>query len=288
MDNLPGEWTELARSGADVAVGMALDIAAALAILIIGWIVAAWARRAVERALGRMPGMDLTLRPFIASAVRYAVLAFTVVAVLAKFGVQTTSIIAALGAIGLAIGLALQGTLQNIAAGVMLLLLRPFNVGDYIDAAGTAGTVERIGLFITELTTYDGIYLAVPNAQLWNRPVLNYSRLPTRRLDVPVGVAYGDDIERGLAVLQTVMQEDSRVLATPSPKTMVNELGDSAVVLNLRCWVSADDYWTMKYEYQARVKQALEAAGLSIPFPQRDVHLHQVPDTSSLSAKAGT
>lgn len=277
MENLPREMEELARAASDIIARTSLDVIAALAILILGWIVAGWSRRTVDRALARMPRMDATLRPFLASSVRYALLAFTVVAVLAKFGVETTSIIAALGAIGLAIGLALQGTLQNIAAGVMLLLLRPFNVGDYVDAGGTAGTVDSIGLFVTELTTFDGIYLAVPNSQLWNCPILNYSRLPARRLDVAVGVSYDDDIETGLAVLLDMMRADERVRAEPEPKSMVMTLGDSAVTLNMRCWVAAADYWPMRFEYQHRVKQALEAAGLSIPFPQRDVHIRSAP-----------
>ncbi|MEK9942780.1 MAG: mechanosensitive ion channel domain-containing protein, partial [Gammaproteobacteria bacterium] len=139
------------------------------------------------------------------------IIAITLVAVLARLGIQTTSIIAVLGAAGLAIGLALQGTLQNIAAGIMLLILRPFKVGDYIDAGGTAGTVDEIGLFTTDMTTFDGIYLSVPNSALWNTSILNYTRLPTRRLDIPVGIAYEDDVEKAMALLLEKLRADSRV-----------------------------------------------------------------------------
>ena len=171
-------------------ISFGLEIAAALAILALGWWLAGRVQKLILRTLDRLPRMDTTLKPFISSVARYAIIAITLVAVLARLGIQTTSIIAVLGAAGLAIGLALQGTLQNIAAGIMLLLLRPFKVDDYIDAGGIAGTVNEIGLFTTDMTTYDGVYRSVPNASLWNTSILNYSRLPTRRLDVPVGIAY--------------------------------------------------------------------------------------------------
>ena len=173
----------------DQITSYALDGVSALVILLVGWWIAGRAHFLVRRALDRVPRIDDTLKPFLSSTVRYFVIVITVVAVLAEFGVQTTSIIAVLGAAGLAIGLALQGTLQNIAAGIMLLILRPFRVGEYIDAGGVAGTVDAINLFTTDMTTYDGIYRSVPNAELWNRNILNYSRNPTRRLDLPLGIS---------------------------------------------------------------------------------------------------
>ncbi|HJM01210.1 MAG TPA: mechanosensitive ion channel [Arenicellales bacterium] len=253
----------------------ALDAVGALVILLVGWWIAGRTQYLVRRALDRVPRIDDTLKPFLSSSVRYFVIVITFVAVLAEFGVQTTSIIAVLGAAGLAIGLALQGTLQNIAAGIMLLVLRPFRVGEYIDAGGVSGTVDAINLFTTDMTTYDGIYRSVPNAELWNRNILNYSRNPTRRLDIPVGIAYEDDVERALDLLLSHLSQDTRVLPDPEPQVLVTGLGDSSVDLTLRCWTSRTDFWPLRFELNKKVKLWLDAAGISIPFPQRDVHLYR-------------
>ncbi len=255
-----------------------IDVVGALAILIIGWMVAGWIRGAVNKALGRVPNMDETLRPFLSNLVRWFVLAFVIVAVLGQFGVETTSIIAVLGAAGLAIGLALQGTLSNVAAGVMLLVLRPFKVGDFIDAGGLAGTVVEIGLFTSELKTADGVYIMAPNSQIWNSTITNFSRNPTRRVDVLIGIAYDDDIDKGQSVLQELMDADARVLRDPAPATMVMSLGDSSVNINMRCWVNAGDYWGVLFDLTKAAKTAVEGAGLSIPFPQQDVHMHNAAE----------
>ncbi|NDA15011.1 MAG: mechanosensitive ion channel family protein [Gammaproteobacteria bacterium] len=233
-----------------LATEYGFDLLAGIATLVFGWWLAGRAKK-----------------------LRYAIIAITLVAVLARLGIQTTSIIAVLGAAGLAIGLALQGTLQNIAAGIMLLILRPFKVGDYIDAGGTAGTVDEIGLFTTDMTTFDGIYLSVPNSALWNTSILNYTRLPTRRLDIPVGIAYEDDVEKAMALLLEKLRADSRVLSDPEPQVMVTALGESSVDLNLRCWSVREDFWALKFDLNKNSKLWLDAAGISIPFPQRDVHL---------------
>ena len=253
----------------------ALDAVGALVILLVGWWIAGRTQYLVRRALDRVPRIDDTLKPFLSSSVRYFVIVITFVAVLAEFGVQTTSIIAVLGAAGLAIDLALQGTLQNIAAGIMLLVLRPFRVGEYIDAGGVSGTVDAINLFTTDMTTYDGIYRSVPNAELWNRNILNYSRNPTRRLDIPVGIAYEDDVEQALDLLLSPLSQDTRVLPDPEPQVLVTGLGDSSVDLTLRCWTSRTDFWPLRFELNKKVKLWLDAAGISIPFPQRDVHLYR-------------
>ena len=253
----------------------ALDAFGALVILLVGWWIAGRTQYLVRRALDRVPRIDDTLKPFLSSSVRYFVIVITFVAVLAEFGVQTTSIIAVLGAAGLAIGLALQGTLQNIAAGIMLLVLRPFRVGEYIDAGGVSGTVDAINLFTTDMTTYDGIYRSVPNAELWNRNILNYSRNPTRRLDIPVGIAYEDDVEQALDLLLSHLSQDTRVLPDPEPQVLVTGLGDSSVDLTLRCWTSRTDFWPLRFELNKKVKLWLDAASISIPFPQRDVHLYR-------------
>ena len=259
----------------DQLASYALDAVGALVILLVGWWIAGRAQYLVRRALDRVPRIDDTLKPFLSSSVRYFVIGITFVAVLAEFGVQTTSIIAVLGAAGLAIGLALQGTLQNIAAGIMLLVLRPFRVGEYIDAGGVSGTVDAINLFTTDMTTYDGIYRSVPNAELWNRNILNYSRNPTRRLDIPVGIAYEDDVEQALDLLLSHLSQDTRVLPDPEPQVLVTGLGDSSVDLTLRCWTNRTDFWSLRFELNKKVKLWLDAAGISIPFPQRDVHLYR-------------
>ena len=256
-----------------LAVDYGLDLVGALLLLIGGWIIAAWVRRLVRRQLDRIGGADPTITGFVATLARYLVLIVVVIAVLAQFGVQTASILAVLGTIGLGVGLALQGTLSNIAGGMVLLFLRPFRVGDYVDAGGKAGTVEEIGLFSTQLTTFDGVYLTVPNSQIAAEPILNYSRNATRRIDVAVGIAYDDDVERGMAALQAVLEADERVLAEPAPQVMVIALADSSVNLNMRCWTRTEDFWALTFDLNHKAKAAVEGAGLSIPFPQHDVHI---------------
>jgi len=258
---------------ADMLTNYGMDILGAVVLLIIGWNVAGWVQRLVARGLDRIPRMDETLKPFIARLVWWVIIIFVLVAVLNQFGVQTTSIIAVLGAAGLAIGLALQGTLANVAAGVMLLILRPFNAGDYVDAGGDSGTVVEVGLFNTELRTFDGLCRMIPNAKIWGNTITNFSRNPTRRLDIPVGVSYGDDVNGAMAVLMKMLEADDRVLDDPVPEVMVKELGDSAVVLNLRCWAGRDDYWAAVWDVTRNAKLALDKAGYTIPFPQRDIHI---------------
>ncbi len=259
----------------DLGIQYGLEVLGALIILIGGWTVAGWVRRNLLRMLGRAPRIDETLKRVIANVVRYAILVFVLIAVLAQFGIQTASIIAVLGTAGLAIGLALQGTLQNIAAGIMLLFLRPFRVGDYVDAEGLAGTVEEIGLFTTQMRTYDGIYVEVPNGQIWTRTITNYSRVTARRLDLVVGIGYEDDIDKAQAALMDLLVKDERVNDDPAPQVMVKELGESSVNLNLRCWIAPGDYWSLRFDLTKAVKQRLDAEGITIPFPQRDVHLFQ-------------
>lgn len=259
----------------DLGFKYVFDVTLALVILIAGFIVSAWAQRWARRTLAKVKGLDDTLEPFIAGLIRYTILVVVFVAVLAQFGVHTTSIIAVLGAAGLAIGLALQGTLANIAAGMMLLFLRPFRVNDYIDADGIAGTVEEIGLFVTQMRTFDGLYVSVPNNQLWNATITNYSRNRTRRLDIPVGVGYDDDLKTAKQVLTDLIASDDRVLNDPAPLVIVKSLDDSAVTLEIRLWASIDDFWSLKWDLTEGIKTSLDKAGISIPFPQRDVHIYE-------------
>lgn len=255
-----------------------LQIIGALAILIIGWMIAGWVKNTVYKALSRIERMDDTLKPFIASVARYLILVFVLVGVLNQFGVETTSIIAVLGAAGLAVGLALQGTLSNVAAGVMLLLLRPFRAGDYVEAGSVAGTIKEIGLFATELTTPQGVCILAPNADMWGSAITNYSRNPTRRADISVGIAYGDDIDVARKALMDLMMGDERVNKDPEPVVFVTLLGDSSVNLQMRCWANNDVFWPLYFHLTEASKAAVENAGCSIPFPQRDVHMIPVKE----------
>ena len=252
----------------------ALDIVGALLLLIAGWVVAGWIEKHTGKVLKRIDRVDATLRSFVTNLVRYAILVLVMIAVFAQFGIQTTSIIAVLGAAGLAVGLALQGTLANIAAGVLLLFLRPFRVGESIDAGSIAGTVREIGLFSTELQTWDGIYLMVPNSQLASAAIQNYSRLPTRRLNLVIGISYTDDIDKTLKVLSELLQNDERILDDPAHQVMVKELAESSVNINLRCWTNRENYWSLRFDLTKQAKQRLDEYDISIPFPQRDVHLY--------------
>lgn len=262
------------------------NLAGALVLLIVGWWLAARVARGVGRLLKRTR-VDDTLHHILTTLVRYTILAVVLIAVLGQLGIQTTSILAALGALGLAVGLAMQGTLSNIAAGIMILWLKPFRSGDYIDAEGISGTVKQVGLFTSEMESFDGLYQFVPNSQLWNRQVTNYSRLPTRMVDLVFGIAYDDDIALGKQTLMELATADPRTNAEPAPNVFVSNLGDSAVELNLRVWTATSDYWPFKRALTEQGKLALEKAGLSIPFPQRDVHHYGVPAESAPRQPAG-
>jgi small conductance mechanosensitive channel len=273
-------------------VSYSLSALGAIILLIAGYFVAGFAERSVFAGLGHVRGFDATLRQFFARIARYAILMFVVIMVLGQFGVQTASIIAAIGAIGLAIGLALQGTLQNIAAGIMLLALRPFRVGEYVEVGSVAGTVEDIGLFATRLRAVDGIYLLSPNSELWNKPVKNFTRNRTRRNDITVGIDYGDDIALAQKTLVDLAIRDKRVLAEPAPASFVASLGESAVDITLRYWTAPSDFLATKMDLTKAAKLAFDDNGLSIPFPQQvityqDGSLKQVT-TADLKGPAGS
>lgn len=246
---------------------------ATLLILVVGYIVARWASAAFYKVLSRNENFDRTLLPIARAVVRYAILIFVLIAALAQLGVQTTSVLAVLGAAGLAIGLALQGTLSNIAAGMMLLWLRPFGVGDYIETSTAAGTVRELGLFVTHLDSFDGIYRFVPNSELWNTTLINYSRNPTRMTNMEVGISYASDIERARQIMLDLANADERVVKDPEPVVFVDVLGDSAVVLRYRVWIGSADYWTTQRYLLEETKRRFDAAGVEIPFPQRVVHM---------------
>ncbi|TWG94678.1 small conductance mechanosensitive channel [Mesorhizobium sp. J18] len=254
-------------------VAYSFSIAGAIILLIVGYFLAGVLERWAYGGLGKFSAFDETLRKFLSKTIRYAVLILVGVTVLAQFGVQTASIIAALGAAGLAIGLALQGTLQNIAAGIMLLALKPFRVGEYIDTGNVAGTVQEIGLFATELKAADGVFVMAPNSELWNTPVINYSRNNLRRYDLEIRIGYNDDINLAQELLAALAASDKRVLDNPAPETFVMTLGESAVNVTLRYWTRTSDFWQTRFDLTKAVKRAFDENGITIPFPQRELRL---------------
>lgn len=245
-----------------------LNLVVALAIIVAGWMIAGWADKAARRTLERSPRVDRTLIPIIATLIRYIILITMVIAVLDRFGIQTASLLAVLGAAGLAIGLALQGTLSNVSAGFMLLVLRPFKVGDYIEVANHAGTVREIGLFATILVSFDGIWRQLPNGTVWGNPVINYSREPSRMINLTLGIDYDDDAEAAMEIVREVIAAEPRIQAEPAPVVAVGELGASSVDLIVRGWASREDFWATKWDLQKALKARLGAAGITIPFPQ--------------------
>ena len=249
-----------------------INVVGALVIIVVGFMVAGWARRALERALSRSGKMDATLVRFFGSLVRYAIIAFVIIAALQQFGVEATSLVAVFGAAGLAIGLALQGTLSNVAAGVMLLMFRPFKIGDFVDIGGKTGTVKEVGLFTTELATGDNVKIIMPNGQIWGQAIANFSANPTRRVDLMMGIDYGDNIDTAMATINRVIGEETRALTDQDSTVAVAELADSSVNLVVRDWVNAADYWGVRWDLTKKLKEQLEADGISIPFPQQTVH----------------
>ncbi|MEE9587923.1 MAG: mechanosensitive ion channel domain-containing protein [Hyphomicrobiaceae bacterium] len=249
----------------------ALNLVTAILIIVAGSICAGWVYRGIRARLSSVEGFDATLIPIIAQVGRYFIYILTLVLVLAEFGVQTTSIIAVLGAAGLAIGLALQGTLQNVASGLMLLLLRPYRIGDYVEAGGTAGTVDEIGLFMTRMHTPQNLFVAVPNSKVFGDTIVNYSMRAQRRLDLLVGISYDDDIDKAVKVLESLVGADERFLKKPAPLVIVKALGDSSVDLEIRAWVRRAQYMEVYWDTVRAVKYALDDAGISIPYPHRQI-----------------
>lgn len=251
----------------DAALALALNVIYAIVILTVALYLSGWMRRRINGLAEHHPRLDPTLFSFVGNLAKYLVLLLAVVFVLSRFGIQTTSLVALIGAAGLAIGLALQGTLSNLAAGVMIVLFRPFRVGDAIDAGDASGTVREISLFSTELRTYDGLQVIVPNGDIWASAITNYSANPQRMVDLTVGVAYDTNLRRAREVLAAVLAAEPRILREPAPFVKVKELGDSAVTLHVRGWVARGDYLDTRCDVTEAVKTALDAAGIDIPFP---------------------
>ena len=257
----------------DFGVEYGLNLLTIIVLLIAGLWGSKLLARIVRARLEATPGMDETLIPFIVQVIRYGILLFTFILVLAEFGVQTASIITVVGAAGLAIGLALQGTLQNVAAGIMLLIVRPIRVGDYVEAGGAGGTVKEIGFFLTRMQTGQGLIISVPNSKIFSDTITNYSMNNTRRIDILVGISYEDDIDRAVQVLSGLLLADKRVMKHPEPVVIVKALGESSVDLEMRAWSRRTDYWNTKCDLTRAIKYALDDAGISIPYPHRQIVL---------------
>jgi small conductance mechanosensitive channel len=265
-----------------------INVLGALLTLMAGYVVAGWLHRLINRAMRKSVKIDPVFHEVPGKVVRIAVLVFTVIAVLNRFGVETTSLIALLGAAGLAIGLALQGTLSNVAAGVMILFFRPFKIGDAVQLDGNVYIIDNLDFFICKAHLPDGPLVFIPNSKIWGQTIVNLSvtHLDIRRIDENYGIAYGDDINAALAILRKIAEDEPRILNDPAPLIKVDSLGDSAVNILFHVWTARSDWWATKLDLVQRCKEALEQGGCSIPFPQREVHVAQETDKAPASPPA--
>lgn len=270
LDNL-----NLEKIANDYIMPWGINIAMAVLIFVIGRIVVSLVVKVVAKLM-RHAAMDEMLIGFLTSILRWVLLLFVIIAALGQLGVDTTSMVALLGAAGLAIGLSLQSSLQNFAAGVLLIVFRPFKKGDFVEAAGITGVVDTIGIFTTTMTTPDNKEIIVPNGGIYGGNIINYSARATRRVDMTFGISYGDDIFKAKKILLEIVSADSRVLSEPAPVVALGALGESSVNFLVRPWVATSDYWAVLWETNEKVKQAFDANDISIPFPQMDVHVNKV------------
>ena len=267
MENL------LIRAQAIIAL-YGLNLIEALLIFLIGRWAAKLVRRVLDHVMTRR-NVDPTLRGFVTHLVYMGLLAFVIIAAFGKLGIQTASFVAVLGAAGLAVGLALQGSLANFAEGVLLIIFKPYKVGDFIEGGGESGTVEEVQLFSTQLKTVDNKTVIIPNSKISGDNIVNYSAKPTRRVDMVFGVGYNDDIEQVRAIISGILAQDQRILPEPAVQIAVSELADSSVNFVVRPWVKSADHWPVYFDTTEAVKKKFDAEGISIPFPQRDIHLFE-------------
>lgn len=268
------EWEAVLEALTSVVATWGLKVVGVLVVLFIGWVVAGWSRRSLRRALEKK-NFDPTLTRFFSNVLRWVILGAVVIGSLGVFGIQTASFAVVIGSLGLAIGLAFQGTLSNFAAGIMLLVFRPFKVGDWISTNGMVGAVKEIELFTTELAPPDNRRVIVPNSQIFGSVIENLTGVETRRVDVPVGVDYGAEIDRTREVLESTLPNIPKILEDPAPQIFLKELGASSVDWVIRVWVKTEDYWDVHQATVREAKKALDGAEIGIPFPQMDVHLDQ-------------
>lgn len=251
-----------------------LQVLGAIATLVIG----IWISKLLAKSLGKVLNkrvVDETLTKFLVSLAKIALITFVIISAASQVGIQTASFVAVIGAAGLAIGFALQGSLSNLAAGVMLIIFKPIKVGDFIEGGGAAGSVDSVGIFITTLHTPDNKVVFIPNSTLTSGNITNYSANDKRRVDMVFGIGYSDDIDKAKNVIQSVLNNDARVLKDPAPQIVVSELGDSSVNFNVRPWVNTADYWSVYFDTTEQIKKKFDEQNISIPFPQRDVHMYQ-------------
>lgn len=253
-----------------------ISIVMAILIFLIGKFVVKMIVKFVKKLMLKAK-VDEILINFVGSIIGAVLLLFVIIAALDQLGVNTTSMIALIGAAGLAVGLALQGTLQNFASGVMLIMFRPFNAGDYVEVASTSGTVEEVGIFTTTLLSVDNREIIIPNGEIFGGVIVNYSKRATRRVDMVFGIGYDDDLLKAKEIITRILGEDKRILADPAPVIVVGELADSSVNFNVRPWCKTADYWGVYGDMHERIKLAFDAEGISIPYPQMDVHQYVPP-----------
>ncbi len=269
----PDKVNHLVEVGTELAVQYGLQLLAAIAIFIVGKMVAKWIRKLVTRVMKKAE-IDQIIIGFTSNIAYIAVLAFVIVAALGQLGIQTTSFIAILGAAGLAVGLALQGSLANFAAGFLMIIFRPFKVGDFVEAAGVSGSVQSIQIFTTTLITPDNKTIIIPNGKIGNDNIINYSTQANRRVDLTVGVAYDADLKQVRSELEDIVSTDDRILDDPAHQIAVSELADNSVNFVVRLWVKSEDYWGVFFDTNESVKVRFDDAGIGIPFPPRVVHLY--------------
>jgi small conductance mechanosensitive channel len=271
---------EMIQQGIDLATKLGLGLITAAVVLVIGRWIAKGLTRLVRRSLRRYE-VDVTLERFASNLVYALLMTIVAIAAINQLGVQTTSLVAVVGAAGLAVGLALQGSLANFAAGVLIVLFRPYQAGDMIEAAGESGVVQEVQIFTTIINTLDNKKVIIPNSQIMGGSITNYTANELRRVDLVAGVSYEDDLDKVKAALQDVVAADKRVVADPAPTIAVSEMADSSVNFVVRPWVTPDDYWDVYFDLTEAIKKRFDQEGISIPFPQRDVHIYQQDGSSS-------
>ena len=274
MPDLGIDWAELWIQMQTTGVSFLIDAAIALVIFFVGRMIAKIISNGI-RKLMRTQEVDKILESFVGNLTYWALLTFVIIAAISQVGIQTTSLIAVMGAAGLAVGLALQGSLANFAAGVLIVMFRPYRVGDFVEAAGIAGVVVQVQILTTVLKTGDNKQIVVPNGQVMSSIITNYSANDTRRVDMVVGVSYDDDIDKVRSTIKDIIDADDRILKDPECLIAVAELADSSVNFNVRPWVNTSDYWGVKFDFTEAVKKRFDKEGISFPFPQQDVHLFQ-------------
>lgn len=271
----PTFWASALEFLKDSGPEYGIKVASAIGILIIGRFIAGMVRGGVRKVMVSR-GVDASLTGFVVSLLYFGIMAFTGIAVIDRFGVQTAGLVAMLGAAGFAIGMALQGTLGNFASGVMILLFRPFKAGDFIEAAGVTGKVMEIQIFSTTIATPDNIRITVPNGSIYGGTIKNYNGYDTRRIDMVMGIGYGSDIDKAMEIINGLLNKDTRVLKDPAITVAVAELADSSVNIVVRPWVNSADYWGVRFDFHKNCKEAFDAAGIDIPFPQTVVHMNKL------------